>query len=79
MKGSPFISNIEDGVKDWEKLLLYTLQMLDEWLKFQRTWIYLEPIFSSEDIVTQLPKESKKFATVDLTYRKIMTTVKVEI
>lgn len=47
-------------------------EVLEEWLNCQRAWLYLEPIFSSEDINRQLPVESKRYQTMERIWRKIM-------
>jgi len=46
--------------------------VLDEWLKCQQSWIYLEPIFTSEDIMMQMPVEGRRYKAVDSSWRKIM-------
>jgi dynein heavy chain, axonemal len=48
--------------------------LLDAWLACQATWLYLEPIFSSPDIVKQMPEEGEKFAEVDDSWREVMST-----
>ena len=37
--------------------------------------MYLEPIFGSEDIMSQMPEEGSKFSTVDGYWRSIMAIV----
>lgn len=46
--------------------------VIDEWLACQRSWLYLEPIFSSDDINRQLPVESKRYQTMERLWRKVM-------
>ena len=45
---------------------------MEEWALCQKAWLYLEPIFSSEDIMRQLPVEGKRYQTMDRMWRKIM-------
>lgn len=46
--------------------------VLEEWLNCQCSWLYLEPIFRSEDIKRQLPVESERFQMMDTDWRIIM-------
>jgi len=65
MKGSPFARFQYDEIVDWEDQLIATQDGLEVWLKVQTAWMALEPVFSSDDIMKQMPKEGAKFKEVD--------------
>ncbi|XP_028831809.1 dynein heavy chain 3, axonemal isoform X2 [Denticeps clupeoides] len=75
MRASPFIQPIEANCKQWEEKLLMMQDILDAMLSCQATWLYLEPIFSSEDIVAQMPEEGCKFGIVDSCWKNIISEV----
>ena len=72
MKSSPHIKPILQRATNMETKLLLAQDTLDGWLKCQRSWLYLEPIFVSDDIRKKMPLEHRKFEAVDRTFRTIM-------
>ena len=74
MSFSPYKAVFLERIESWEALLRLVQDITTEWLAVQRNWMYLQPIFESEDIARQLPTESKKFKEADRVYRKILFT-----
>eukprot|EP00756_Hemistasia_phaeocysticola_P022945 Hpha_TRINITY_DN15865_c4_g10::TRINITY_DN15865_c4_g10_i1::g.188383::m.188383/K10408/DNAH; dynein heavy chain, axonemal len=69
---SRWAKGIRADVEEWETKLATTADVLDEWVNLQKSWMYLEFIFSSDDIKKQLPNESRLFASVDKDFRALM-------
>jgi dynein heavy chain len=71
MRGSPFIKPFAERIHAWEKTLVNCQDTIDGWLKMQATWLYLEPIFSSPDIMAQMPREAELFLSVDTIFKQV--------
>lgn len=54
MRASPFIKPFEAQAAAWDDLLNTLQDIVDNWVQCQATWQYLEPIFSSPDIMKQM-------------------------
>lgn len=76
MAFSPYKKPFEERIQQWEQALSLASETLDEWQALQRSWMYLEPIFSSPDIMQQLPLEGKRFSAVDRHWRKAATAAR---
>lgn len=51
MQFSPFKKPFESEIEAWNASLLYVSECIDEWIKCQGQWMYLQPIFDSPDIM----------------------------
>lgn len=72
MMGSPYVKPFEEDMDEWNRKLNTLQDILDSSLKVQASWMYLEPIFSSPDIMAQMPEEGRRFTQVDKSWRDIM-------
>lgn len=72
---SRHIGALKPRVDEWVRQLDMFGKTLEEWLSCQKSWIYLEAIFSSPDIQRQLPHEAKIFTVVDKNWKEIMKNV----
>jgi dynein heavy chain len=50
MKSSPYIKPVLSRASATDAKIILIQDTLDGWIKTQRGWMYLEPIFSSDDI-----------------------------
>eukprot|EP00520_Triparma_pacifica_P000109 CAMPEP_0118637104 /NCGR_PEP_ID=MMETSP0785-20121206/2977_1 /TAXON_ID=91992 /ORGANISM="Bolidomonas pacifica, Strain CCMP 1866" /LENGTH=1671 /DNA_ID=CAMNT_0006528273 /DNA_START=118 /DNA_END=5134 /DNA_ORIENTATION=- len=76
MAFSAFKGPFEERIDNWNSKLYMVSEVLEAWLKVQRDWLYLQPIFESPDINKQLPTEGRKFANVDKMWRNTISSAK---
>lgn len=73
MMSSKDVEEFKDKVIHWQKNLKTVDQVIQIWIKVQRNWARLEPIFlESEDIRAQLPDDSKVFESIDSAFKEMM-------
>lgn len=72
---SSFKGPFSDKISVWGRDLLNISNVLEEWNKLQRFWIYLQPVFDSSDIAKDIPNEHKKFMMTDRMWRDLMVGV----
>jgi len=57
--------DISDNIKEKARSLCSKIEtfsvVIDLWVKFQKNWMELEPVFNSEDIKQQLKTEATQF------------------
>ena len=76
MQFSPFNKPFKDEIDDWNHKMMLVSDTIEEWINCQKQWMYLQPIFDSQDIMRQLPAETKRFKSVDSTWRHIINNTK---
>jgi dynein heavy chain len=64
MCNSPYIKFMEREVLYWRNGLVKVQEILEAWEAFQKSWQYLNPILTQEDIVKQLPAAANRFKQV---------------
>jgi hypothetical protein len=62
LKTNPHIRNFFDKLLEIEKINKSVLELIQEWIVFQRNYIYLNSIFCLDEIAKSLPAEAKFFS-----------------
>lgn len=64
----PFKKRVEQLIRVFSD----TGETLDLWIKVQKLWTSLEPVFTGGDIAKQMPIQAKQFSSIDKTWMKCM-------
>ncbi|KAL4487471.1 hypothetical protein ABPG72_006991 [Tetrahymena utriculariae] len=71
--GSRYLKKIREEVEKFQKNVLYSQECIDDMLAVQKNWIYLENIFSSNEIKSKLREETQQFEGVDKFFKNQMS------
>lgn len=65
---APFKPQVESTIRIFSDVS----ETLDMWIKVQKLWTSLEPVFMGGDIARQMPLQAKQFAGIDKNWMRIM-------
>ena len=66
--GAPFKKKVQELIRQFSD----TSETLDLWVKVQKLWTSLEPVFTGGDIAKAMPIQAKQFGGIDKTWMKCM-------
>eukprot|EP00929_Paragymnodinium_shiwhaense_P109502 TRINITY_DN7596_c0_g2_i1.p1 TRINITY_DN7596_c0_g2~~TRINITY_DN7596_c0_g2_i1.p1 ORF type:complete len:4821 (+),score=1098.93 TRINITY_DN7596_c0_g2_i1:122-14584(+) len=72
MRRSPHVLPWVQRVSEWEEWLEAATLILEYWMRLQASWTRLEAVFSSRDVLRQMPAEGQQFRKVDESWRELM-------
>jgi len=75
MQSSPAAEAFEERIDAWVKKLSNMQDIFDAWLLAQAKWMYLGPVYGSEEIAKQMPRERFEFQAADTKWRNIILGV----
>lgn len=78
MRGSLYIRPFEARVLAWERTLLNVNNIIEQWVQLQTGYLYLEPVFNSQDMRRQMPHEAAEFHAVDSMWKDLMAALRVD-
>jgi hypothetical protein len=70
---SPFIAPVKKRAVEKLAFLRMAHDILESWTECQRSWLYLQPIFSGTSIQQKLHKEAREWMSVDKIWFSCMT------
>ncbi len=65
MKGTRHVKPFENEVNYWEKSITQISELCDGLFNVQRQWLYMEGIFTSDDVQRQLSRETNEFKYIN--------------
>jgi hypothetical protein len=75
IRSDPGVKFIEEYAKEWEEMLVFLQEACEIWVKVQQAYVYLLPVFNSEDIRTHMAKAAAEFKRVHDTWEDLMKDV----
>jgi len=73
--GSRFVKPLRHLAEEQKKNIITLSEMVEEWLKLQRSWMYLRNIFNAKDIAKVLAHETAEFGKVNKFFTSLMQKV----
>ncbi|OHT17559.1 Dynein heavy chain family protein [Tritrichomonas foetus] len=70
---SPFIAPVKKRATEKLAFLRQSHDILEAWIECQKSWLYLQPIFSGTSIQQKLHQEARDWMSVDKIWSSIMT------
>jgi dynein heavy chain len=69
IRGNQYKAVVEKAAEKLRKDLITMNSVTEDLLTLQKSWMYLENIFSSQEIKKVLPEESKAFDKIDTFFK----------